>query len=115
MSRLRDIWAGSLKTELELADLKVHAAKKELLTATAEREARVAQELAIAERIGTALEVTIEEYYEYKNDGAASITVEKIKADVAISGSGQRVTKRIYTFKGIAQGSIELGIQPSDA
>lgn len=114
MSWLEEIWRSSLNTERALEDLKVEAAKKEVLSATAEREARVAQELAIAERIGTAHEVTIEEFYEYKGEGAMGVNVDGAKANVGLSGSGQRVAKRIYTFKGLAQPFAPLAIRTSD-
>ncbi|MBP5089434.1 hypothetical protein HUS91_28505, partial [Pseudomonas chlororaphis] len=89
---------GVLNTEKQLDELRIEAQRKEFLTVTAEREARVAQELAIAERISTALEVTIEEFYEYKGEGELGL---KTNGNVGFSASGQRVAKRVYTFKGL--------------
>jgi len=108
MSWLQQIWNDSLNTEKALEDLKIDAAKKEILSATAEREARVAQELAIAERITTALEVSIEEFYEYKGEGVVGAQVNGANVNVGLSGSGQRVSKRIYKFSGLAQTRSEV-------
>ena len=108
MSWLQKIWTDSLNTEQALDDLKIDSAKKEVLAATAEREARVAQELAIAERIATALEVSIEEFYEYKGEGAVGAQIDVTKINVGLSGSGQRVSRRIYKFSGLAQTQSEI-------
>jgi hypothetical protein len=108
MSWLQQIWNESLNTERELEELKLDAAKKEVLTATAEREAKVAQELAIAERITTALEVTIEEFYQYKAEGAVGTKIDGTKVNIGASGSGQRVTRRIYRFNGLAMKKSEV-------
>lgn len=108
MSWLQQIWTDSLNTEKALEDIKIDAAKKEVLAATAEREARVAQELAIAERITTALEVSIEEFYEYKGEGAVGAQIDGAKVNVGLSGSGQRVSRRIYKFSGLAQMRSEI-------
>lgn len=97
---IQAIWNGVLNQEKQLDELRLEAQRKEYLTATAEREARVAQELAIAERISTAAEVTIEEFYEYKGDGQLGLSGESGKGNLGLSGSGQRVARRVYTFKG---------------
>ena len=106
---ISQIWKSTLNTQQSLEDLKVDAAKKELLTAIAEREARVAQELAIAERIGTAIEVSIEEFYDYKGDGAATASLDGTKGSFGVSASSQRVSKRIYTFKGLTARTSDGG------
>lgn len=67
----------------------------------AEREARVAQELAIAKRISSALEVKIEELYEYNKEGKIGLDTQGGNPSIGLSGSGRRVSKRIYTFKRI--------------
>jgi hypothetical protein len=116
MSWLQQIWAESLNTERALEELKIDAAKKEVLTATAEREAKVAQELAIAERITTALEVTIEEFYEYKGEGAIGTQIDGTKLNIGASGSGQRVSRRIYKFSGLATAKSDVagpGLSPN--
>lgn len=95
---LNEIVVSSLDASKKLEELKVDAAKKELIISVAEREAKVAQELAIADRISSASEVTIEEFYEYKGEGKAG--VDLAKSDVGFSGSGQRIAKRIYSFRG---------------
>lgn len=101
MSYVSDIWKAATDKQVTLEKLKSEAATNELSSAIAERNARVAQELAIADRIGTAAEVTIEEFYEYKDGLDMEGHLDSTKADIKFSGNGQRVAKRIYTFKGI--------------
>ena len=101
---LKEIWESTLHTEKALEDLE--AAKKDVLTAIAEREARVAQELAIAERISTALEVQIEEFYEYTEEGKLGFSAQGGNPNIGLSASDQRVSKRIYTFKGLRTGNL---------
>ena len=73
--------------------------RQELSLRMAELQARVAQELAIAERIENAQEVEIEEFYEGSVD--ASIGFKPGAGNViGIGGSGRRVTKRVFRFLG---------------
>ena len=51
MSSITDIWKKSIDTSTGLEDLKIESARKEFLASIVEREAKVAQELAIADRI----------------------------------------------------------------
>ena len=66
----------------------------------AQAQARVAQELAIARRIEGAADVQIEEYYEYSGDGSLGLKTDGNGLTIGASGSGQRVSKRIYRFTG---------------
>ncbi len=66
----------------------------------AEMQARVAQEMAIAQRIQSAHEVEIEEYYEGAGEGNAGIKAAEGSISVGVGGKGSKVTKRIYRFKG---------------
>lgn len=73
--------------------------RQELSLKMAELQARVAQELAIAERIENAQEVEIEEYYEGSVEGSAGLK-PGAGGVVGIGGAGRRVTKRIFRFLG---------------
>ncbi len=67
----------------------------------AERQAKVAQELALARRIESALEVEMEEFYDINGSGNAGLSSEGNTLSAGIGGKGQKVTKRIFRFKGI--------------
>lgn len=63
-------------------------------------QARVAQELAIAERITSSNEVEIEEYYEGAGKGQAGVMANADGGSIGMSGEGRRVTKRVVRFGG---------------
>lgn len=63
-------------------------------------QARVAQEIAIAKRIEIADEVEIEEFYEGRGEGNAGAQLRDGSVNLGISGSGNKVTKRVYRFRG---------------
>lgn len=86
----------------KLEDLRLEAERQALEMKMAEAKARVAQELALAQRIETAEEVEMEEFYETAADGKAGISVEGEGLSAGLSGSGRRVTKRVFRFKGVA-------------
>ncbi len=65
-----------------------------------ERQAKAAQEVSIAGRILTAEEVEIEEFYEASGEGKAGIDADEESISVGMSGKGNRVTRRVYRFKG---------------
>lgn len=64
------------------------------------------KEVAIAQRINNSDEVTIEEYYENSGEGSGGLGVDKNGAKAGVKGSSGRITKRVYTFKGLDK-SIE--------
>lgn len=97
--------SGSEKPN-KLEDLRIEAEKQALTMKMAEAEARVAQELALAQRIATADEVEMEEFYETAADGKAGVSTQGESLSAGISGSGRRVTKRIFRFKGITNPQI---------
>lgn len=101
----------------KLEDLRIEAEKQALTMKMAEAEARVAQELALAQRIATADEVEMEEFYETAADGKAGVSVQGDGLSAGISGSGRRVTKRVFRFKGIAnpQGATDNSVAPGTA
>ena len=63
------------------------------------------KELSIAHRIETAEKVILEEYYETKGEGKADgkANLSQQSGEFNLGGSGQRVTKRVYTFEGIRE------------
>lgn len=81
-------------------DLREETVKRELEMRMAEAEARVAQELAIARRIETADEVEMTEFFEYAGEGHAGVKANEGGVSVGVSGSGRRISKRKFIFKG---------------
>jgi len=69
----------------------------------AERQAKVAQELAIAQRIRTAEEVEVEELYDYSGEGNLGLNVKDEGVMLGACGKGSRVVKRICRFKGVRE------------
>ncbi|MEH7388271.1 hypothetical protein V7147_23160, partial [Bacillus sp. JJ1521] len=55
--------------------LKEEAARQEIIAQVSEAQARVSQELAIAQRINTAQEVEIEEFYDTSGKGGLSANI----------------------------------------
>lgn len=91
------------KGALDLGDLgrlSHETQRQELSLRMAELQARVAQELAIAQRIETAEEVAIEEYYEAGGEGSFGYKPGPGGGIVGVSGGGRRVTKRVFRFIG---------------
>lgn len=88
--------------------LKEEAARQEIIAQVSEAQARVSQEVAIAQRINTAQEVEIEEFYDTsgKSGLSANITGEVITG--GLTGEGRKVTKRIYRFTGWHDGANEV-------
>jgi hypothetical protein len=84
------------------------AARQQVVMEFQAHSARVAQELAIAERMATADDVEIEEYYEGTGKATAGMKFDSGAAVVGLSGEGRRVTRRIIKLKGLAS-SAEVG------
>lgn len=82
-------------------------ADNEVLLSTLERQSKIIRELAISRRIDTAEKVTIEEFYEGKGEGNVGVHASNASLNVGLSGSGERVTKRIYTFEGWRDGGLK--------
>ena len=87
----------------ELDDLRNEAERQELAARMAESQARIAQEIAIARRIETATEVEIEEFYDTAGDGQLGLTGSEKGVTLGASGSGRRVSRRVYRFTGHAE------------
>ncbi|WJS97834.1 hypothetical protein [Novosphingobium humi] len=90
--------AKSPNTDLD--DARKETERQEIEMRRQEAQAKVAQELAIAARIENALEVQIEEFYEYNASGKAGLNSGEGGVEIGISGSGKRISKRVYKFVG---------------
>jgi hypothetical protein len=90
----------------DLSALTAEAARQDLTLRIAEAQARVAQELAIAQRIAAADQVIIEEYYETQGSGNVGLKVDEKGATLGVGGATQRVTRRVYKFKGGSAAAI---------
>lgn len=93
----------ALRDEVERQNLKMQFAKQ---------QARVEQELAIARRIDNAEEVEIEEFYDVSGKAKVGLTAnaETEFIEVGASGEGQRVTRRVYKFKGWRESVVEQDV-----
>lgn len=83
-----------------LEKLKEEAKKQHILMEFQAQQAKVAQEVAIAHRIGVSTEVEIEEFYDTSGKGNLGVKVDPTSFDVGLGGEGRRVTKRVIKFKG---------------
>lgn len=107
-----DVAAASIKKSKEVAEegdlekLKLEAVRQELENRIAEYQARVAQELAIARRIENAAEVEIEEFYDSSGEGNLGINVKEGGFNLGASGSGRKITSRVYRFKGFTNSEV---------
>ncbi|MEA4831552.1 hypothetical protein SDC9_128840 [bioreactor metagenome] len=100
--------SSTLSDRGNLDDIKQEALKQEILLKMAECQAKVAQEVAIARRIDTAEEVIIEEYFDTTGAGDLGVKLEGESLSAGLSGSGRRVSKKVYTFKGWRDGGLEV-------
>lgn len=78
----------------------IETKKQTLELRVAHAQAKVAQEIAIAQRIENATEVVLEEYYESENKGNFGITNNEQGLTIGVSGEGRVITKRVYRFIG---------------
>lgn len=86
-----------------LATLEEEAKKQKIVMEFQAHQARVAQELAIAERIAASQEVVIEEYYDGSGKGHAGLKADGEAISIGASGEGRRVTKRVIRFNGLGE------------
>lgn len=100
-------------SEKGLSALQLETNKQKYAIQLAEAQARVAQEMAIASRIDNSLDVQIEEFYDMSGEGTLGLTgsMETKSATLGASGSGRRITKRIYHFKGFVGNDDETFTQ----
>lgn len=83
---------------------------EENILSNLEKYTDLLKELAIIRRIDTAEKVSIEEFYDSKGDGSAGVQATEGEINIGLKGSGQKVTKRIYSFEGWRDGS-SIGIE----
>ncbi|WP_315384711.1 hypothetical protein [Microvirgula aerodenitrificans] len=83
-----------------LATLEEEAKKQKIVMEFQAHQARVTQELAIAERIAASHEVVIEEYYDDSGKGHIGLKADGEAISLGASGEGRRVTKRVVRFSG---------------
>lgn len=91
-----------------IQELRNEAARQEILAQMAESQAKVAQELAIAQRINTAEQVEIEEIYDASGKAGLSANITEGAITGGLTGEGRKVTKRIYRFTGWHEGATEV-------
>jgi hypothetical protein len=89
-----------------IESLETEARKQQIVMDFQAHQARVAQEISIAQRIASSAEVEIEEYYDTSGKGSAGLKTEEKNVTLGLSGEGRKVTKRIIKFKGGDHGSI---------
>jgi hypothetical protein len=92
----------------DMTELRKEEAKQEISMRMAERQAKVAQELAIAERIRDAEEVNIEEYYDNLVEGGASVSASADGFSGSLAGKSARISKRVFIFKGREKLTIDV-------
>ena len=98
--------------------LSEEVAKQELRMKFELQQAKIAQELAIAQRILNAEIVEIEEFYDTSGSGTAGLNTTAESMTLVLSIEGKRVTKRIYQFKGghnpgMAEDTGRAGSEPA--
>lgn len=100
--------AKDLKEHGTIDQLSEEVRRQDLYYQTLEYKAKLAQELAISQRIATAEEVEIEEYYEGEGNGSLGLNINEGNISLGAAGSGRKVTKRIYRFTGFNELSAEI-------
>ncbi|WP_051931276.1 hypothetical protein [Gillisia sp. Hel_I_29] len=85
----------------DIAEMKIELEKKIIECKILELQAKTDQEFAISRRIDNAVDVEIEEFYESSGNGKIGGNASENSIGIDISGSGKKITRRIYKFKGI--------------
>ncbi|CUB24275.1 hypothetical protein [Bacillus safensis] len=98
----------------DIKELEELVMRKELANRVSEAEAKALQELAIANRIAQAEEVEIEEYYDTQGNGAAGVQYNESGLNLGASGSGRRISKRVYRFKGFRYMELDQDDQQTE-
>lgn len=96
------------KEDSTIEMLREEATRQEIIAQVSEAQAKVTQELAIAQRINTAETVEIEEFYDTSGKGGINANVNEAGLTGGLSGEGRKVTKRIYKFSGWHSGATEV-------
>jgi len=102
--------AASKGTTSELLE---EAKRLEIRMRSAEQQARVAQEMAIAVRIERAKTVVMVEYYESEGQvkGGASADINTQSVFLGVGAGGRRITKRVFLFEDLLQeddGTVDM-------
>ncbi|QNI64672.1 hypothetical protein [Synechococcus sp. A15-44] len=113
-STSKNVTHSDAAADKELATLRVEAERQELQMRISEAQARVAQEIAIARRIESAEEVEMEEFYDYSGEASVGGRVDEKGIFVGAGGSGRRVSKRIYRFRGHSMQAFEEIVVDTD-
>lgn len=87
------------KNDTNLYELEEEVVRQQMYEKINEAKARVAQEVAIAERIQNAETVEIEEFYDFSGKGSLGLDIEET-ISLGLKASGQKVTRRVYKFNG---------------
>lgn len=82
-----------------IEELRAEAERQDLAMRMAERQAKVAQELALARRIESADDVEMEEFYDVSGAAHAGFKSGEDSLSAGIGGQGQKVMRRVYRFK----------------
>ncbi len=96
--------AVSMASDKGMDALKEEVAKQELRLKFELQQAKIAQELAIAQRILNAKIVEIEEFYDRSGKGQVGVQLEGEVASLGLAAEGKSVTKRVYRFTGHPDG-----------
>ena len=103
---------GDMKSAEEkgITELELEAAKQKVVMEFQAHQARVSQELAIAERISTSSEVEITEYYDASGKGHAGLTANEASITAGVGGEGRKITHRVIKFSGFSKSTESDGI-----
>lgn len=102
---------NTILSKKDPVELEEEVTKQETIAKASITQAKIAQELAIAERIRTAETVEIEEIYEGTGKGGLSVDYSATGIGGKLSGEGSRVSKRIYRFNGWHEGAQQTNNQ----
>ena len=103
-SAMSDAQSGIKTAESKgIAELELEAAKQKVIMDFQAYQARVSQEVAIAERISTSVEVQITEYYDASGKGHAGLSTGEASISVGVGAEGRKVTHRIIRFTGFSK------------
>lgn len=91
-----------------IQEIREATARQELMMQLRASQAKVEQELAIAQRINTAETVEIEEFYEASGKGGLNVQSSESGVTGCLSGEGSKVTRRIYRFNGWHEGATQV-------
>jgi hypothetical protein len=84
-----------------VSELELEAAKQKIIMEFQAHQARVSQEIAIAERISTSQQVEITEYYDVSGNGNLGVNAKESGITIGASGEGRKVTHRVIKFSGL--------------